>query len=146
MKAINRAKDFSINVTGIAIPKNAIYGKIGEYYYYIDNFKQFQKEELCEVYIMHKTDKRFVKCIMNRDNFFCVQIAKVVKKYDLYNVVCVYPLGLGRKKGTKESKVQFAKQKDAQAEYMYTPSNTYNKYAVTDYSCSKKMNRWVSWR
>ena len=146
---INQAQDFSCNISGLPLPKNCLFGRVGSTYWYVDNFSQFNNPKLTmySIFILTNTDKKFKSCIARNDNPMIKIIARHIKTNNLYNVTCPYSLGLGKIKGYEHknginSKIQFARAKQAQADFLYRPSNQDTKHAITDYACGK-MPRWA---
>ena len=140
---IRTAHDFSINICGMCIPKNALYGRIGKYYWYIDDFAQFKNNRLVCVYLFDKnTGKKFVPCVAKRDNPFISKLAQVIKRDKLYNITCVYPLKMGYRSNTDNFAIH---SKKAQCDFKYNASNRDNPRTTTDYACGK-MRNWVSYK
>lgn len=139
---ILQAHDYSINICGMCIPKNALYGRVGRFYWYIDDYKQFQDNNaLICIYLFDKmTDKKFVPCIAKCDSAIIAKLAKVVKRKDLYNTICVYPLKMGYRSTTDNLGI---KMKRSQSEYTYKASNRDNPRTTTDYSCCKR-SEWAT--
>ena len=144
---INQAQDFSCNISGLPLPKNCLFGRVGSTYWYVDNFAQFKEQTLVDIFVLTKSDKIFKPCIARKNSPLVRIITKYVATNKLYDVKCPYPLGLGKVKGYEHknntnSKIQFARAKQAQADFMYRPSNQDTKHAITDYACGK-MPRWA---
>jgi len=147
MKKYNIAKDFSINISGLCIPKNAIYGKYTHknntvVYWYVDEYKQFSsdKKSLC-VHILRPQDKHFHKHFVTRHRL--EHLHKMIIQNNLQDVTCVYPLKLGKR--TTDTAIHgFVSARQAQAEFIFRPSNQDTKHAITDYACGKLPN-WVAY-
>lgn len=147
MKKYNIAKNFSINVCGLPIPKNALYGKYTcqnskAVYWYLDDYAQFKsdKKSLC-VYLLQPQDTKFRRHYVARRKLDYLH--KLIVQNNLQDTICIYPLKIGRLTDTHEIK-GFISAKQAQVDFIHRPSNQDTKHAITDYACGKMPN-WVAY-
>lgn len=95
---IKLARNFSVNYFGIPIPKNALYGREHNMYFYVDNYSQFNnpKREKFYVQFLYPKDKTFKYGAIYKKTILYKMIIALIDKYDLWDVKCEKQLMLSK--------------------------------------------------
>lgn len=95
------SQDFSINVCGETIPKNAIYGKTNTFFFYFADFSSMDNA-LCIIHMMEKTTgTHFRPYIMRTDSILCETLKDFARTHfgrNYKNTACIAPLCMNRDK------------------------------------------------